>query len=87
MDKTDLYYYRRLGELEKRIEKLEAKVSVLEKNPSNNSDFYSIGEMATALGVSRLTISRRITKGVIEAYKVGKYWRIPKTELEKIFED
>ena len=86
MDKTDLYWQRRLGEMERRIEKLEAKLLALDANPTNHSDYYSIKEFADALGVSRLTISRRISKGIINAVKVGKYWRIPKTELNQIFD-
>lgn len=86
MDRTDLYWQRRLGELERRIEKLEAELSATKVNPNNRSEFYSIDEFAAALGVHRLTISRRIKNGVISAVKVGKTWRIPKSELEKIFE-
>lgn len=86
MDRTDLYWQRRLGELERRIEKLEAELSATKVNPANRSEFYSIDEFAAALGVHRLTISRRIKNGVINAVKVGKTWRIPKSELEKIFE-
>lgn len=86
MDRTDLYWQRRLGELERRVEKLEAELSANKINPDNRSECYSIDEFAAALGVHRLTISRRIKSGVINAVKVGKTWRIPKSELEKIFE-
>ena len=86
MDKSDLYWQRRLGELERRLEKVEAKMSALEHNPMNNSDYYSIKEFAASLGVSRLTITRRIADGKINAYKVGRAWRIPKTELDQIFD-
>lgn len=86
MDKTDLYWQRRLNEMERRIEKLEAQVSAQRLNPTNHSEFYSINEFAEALGVSRLTVSRRIRNGIIQAVKVGKNWRIPRSELNKIFE-
>ena len=86
MDRTDLYWQRRLGELERRVEKLEAENLAKRINPNNNSDCYTVNEFAEALGVSRLTISRRIKSGVIEAVKIGKTWRIPRTELERIFE-
>ena len=82
----DLYWQRRLGEMERRIEKAEARLSALEKNPTNNSDYYTIKEFAAALGVSRLTITRRIADGKIDAEKVGRTWRIPKTELHQIFD-
>ena len=86
MDKADLYWQRRLGELERRIEKLEAENLARRVNPTNNSEYYSIKEFAAALGVSRLTITRRIADGKIDAEKVGRTWRIPKTELHQIFE-
>jgi len=84
---SDLYTLRRLGELERRIEKLEAKISAFQRNPLNDGDYYTIDQMAAALGVHRLTVSRRIKAGIIDAQKVGKTWRIPKDELEKIFDD
>ena len=86
MDRTDLYWQSRLLELERRIEKLEAESRARSVNPSNDSDCYTIAEMAQALGVSRLTISRRIQSGVITAVKVGRNWKIPKSELKRIFE-
>jgi len=85
MDKTDLYWQRQLGELERRVEKLEAEAEARRANPTNDSDYYTINEFAKALGVSRLTVSRRIRSGIIEAVKIGKTWRIPRTELGKIF--
>jgi len=85
MDRTDLYWQRRLGEMERRIEKLEAQLAAHRANPMNNGDYYTIKEFAEALGVSRLTVSRRIKTGVINAVKVGKTWRIPKDELDGIF--
>ena len=87
MDKADLYWQSRLRDLERRIEKLEAESIARKANPNNDSDCYSVNEFAKALGVSRLTISRRIQSGVISAVKVGRNWKIPKSELEKIFED
>ena len=86
MDKTDLYWQSRLNAVERRVEKLEAQLAAQSVNPTNHSDFYSINEFANALGVTRLTISRRIRSGVINAVKVGKTWRIPKSELTRIFE-
>ena len=86
MDKTDLYWQRRMGEMERRVEKLEAQLAALRVSPTNNSDFYSIKEFAASMGVCRLTVSRMIQKGVIDAVKVGTTWRIPKSELAKVFE-
>lgn len=86
MDKTDLYWQRRLGDMERRIERLEAKLSAFEQNPMNVGEYYTVDQFAAALHVSPLTIRRRIQAGVINAEKVGKIWRIPKTELKEIFE-
>ena len=86
MDKTDIYFQRRLGELERRIEKLEAEALANRQNPLNIGDYYTVPQMAKALNVSPLTIRRRIADGKITAQKVGKYWKIPKTELDQIFE-
>lgn len=86
MDKSDLYFQRRLGELERRIEKVEARMSALETDPTNNSDYYSIKEFMNAMGISRATVTRKIKDGKINAYKVGRAVRIPKTELDQIFD-
>ena len=85
MDKRELYWQSRLRELERRIEKLEAEA--LARSSTDDRDCYTINEFANALGVSRLTISRRIQAGVISAVKVGRNWKIPKTELQRIFEE
>ena len=86
MDRTDLYWQRRLGELERRLEKVEAQLAALRVSPTNASDFYSINEFAACLGVCRETVSRMIRNGIVDAVKVGKTWRIPKSEINKIFE-
>ena len=87
MDKAELYWQTRLNSLERRIECLEAEARARSVNQSKDSDCYTINEFAQALGVSRLTISRRIKSGVITAVKIGKYWKIPKNELKKIFDE
>ena len=84
--KKDLYWQHRLGQVERRVEKLEADLRALKIDPTNNGDFFTIKQACAYLQCSRLTISRRIDKGVIKAYKVGRTWRIPKTELAEAFE-
>ena len=86
MDKNDLYWQRRILQIERRVEKLEAEISAMRVNPANHADYYTINEFANALGVNRVTVSRRIDKGIINAVKIGKTWRIPKSELDQIFE-
>lgn len=44
--------------------------------------YYSIDEAADVFGVHRNTIKNRIKAGEIEAYRLGKQWRIPKEALE-----
>ena len=84
--RKELYWQSRLGQIERRVEKLEAEFRALQMDPSNGSDFYSIKEAATALKLSRLTIQRRIERGQIKAYKVGRNWRIPKSEILSVFD-
>lgn len=86
MDKSDLYWQRRLVEVERRIEKLEAELLAQQQNPMNVGDYYTVDQMAVALSVCPLTIRRRIKQGLINAVKVGKTWRIPRSELKEIFE-
>jgi excisionase family DNA binding protein len=44
-------------------------------------EFYLVGELANALRVSHMTIYRYIKKGKIQAYKIGKEFRIGKREF------
>ena len=87
MDKSDLYWQRRIYSLERRVEKLEAESLARSINPANDSGFYSIDEFAKALGCCRVTVTRKIKLGAINAIKMGKYWKIPKDELKKIFDE
>ena len=82
-DRIDLYWQRRLRELERRLEKVEAKLAT---GNSSEGSTYTVKEFAKAMGVCDLTIRRRLDSGEIKGVKVGKYWRIPKEELDRIFE-
>ena len=79
-------YKLKLSQVERRLEKVEAELRAMQVNPSNHGDFYTIKEACAFLGCSRLTISRRIDKGTLKAYKIGRTWRIPREELSGIFE-
>lgn len=86
MDKAEIYWQGRLAKLERRMDYLEARLNAQAVNPASNSDYYTIKEAAAALNVNRQTIIRRIESGKIEGKKVGKTWRIPKSEIAEIFE-
>lgn len=87
MDKDAIYLNRRITELERRLEKVEAELLANRANPLNIGDYYTVNQLASALHVCDLTVRRKIQNGAITAVKVGKSWRIPKTELEKVFEE
>lgn len=86
MDRSDLYWQSRLRDLERRLQRVEAELQALKVDPTNNGEFYTVKQFAKALGVCELTIRRRCQEGSIRAYKSGQYWRIPKDELQKIYE-
>jgi len=46
-----------------------------------DKDFYLIEELANSLRVSKMTLYRYIKKGKLKAYKIGKEFRIDKTEF------
>ena len=45
---------------------------------------YTPQEAATALGVCRATIYNLLTRGEINAVKIGRATRIPAAELERV---
>lgn len=69
------------------MEKVEAQLAAGRLNPNDKSETYSINQFAEALGCNRQTVKRRIDDGAISAFKIGKYWKIPKSELSRIFEE
>lgn len=48
-----------------------------------NKEFYLVSELADALRVSHMTIYRYIKAGKVRAYKIGKEFRIGKSEFQK----
>lgn len=50
----------------------------------NEKKYYSVAEVASMLGVSRITIFKRIKAGVLRAIKVGRAYTIPREELKII---
>ena len=49
-------------------------------------DFYTAKELAEKLSVNVMTIYRYIKAGKLQAYKIGKEFRIEKQEFEKLLQ-
>ena len=47
----------------------------------NKNEFYLVEELAEKLRVSKMTIYRYIKAGKVKAYKIGKEFRIDKSEF------
>lgn len=45
-------------------------------------EFYLVGELAERLRVSKMTIYRYLKDGKLTAHKIGKEYRIKKSEFE-----
>ena len=48
--------------------------------------YYTLSEAAQRLGVNRMTLSRWLKTGKIEAYRVGRKRMFPKWEIELLKE-
>ena len=46
--------------------------------------YLSVAQLAKILGISRIAVYKKIIKGEIEAFKIGRSFVIPKEELGKI---
>ena len=49
-----------------------------------NDEFYTAEELATKLKLNVMTIYRYIKAGKLKAHKIGKEFRIPKDEFERV---
>jgi len=47
-----------------------------------NKEYFSTTELAKILGVSQVTVFKRIKNGEIKAIKIGRNFAIPKEEIE-----
>ncbi len=47
-------------------------------------EYYSINEICRKFKISHSTIYRKIKSGEIPAIKLGRYWKIPKSVLQRI---
>lgn len=50
----------------------------------NRNDYLTTGELAQILGVSRVTVFKKIKKGEIKAIKIGRNFVIEKKYLDQI---
>ena len=50
----------------------------------NEKMFYSVAEVASMLGISRIAVFKKIKAGVIQAIKVGRAYGISNEELKII---
>ena len=55
----------------------------MEKTPI---EVYTLDEVADILQITRRTIYTWIKEGRIKAFKVGRYWRVRREELDRILE-
>lgn len=51
-----------------------------------NKDFYTAKNLADKLGFNIMTIYRHIGAGKLKAYKIGKEFRIAKSEFDRFLE-
>ncbi|MFH1412294.1 MAG: helix-turn-helix domain-containing protein [Candidatus Omnitrophota bacterium] len=52
-----------------------------------NKEYMSTTELAKILGVSRITVYKRIKKGDIKAEQIGKNFAIAKKEVKRLIGD
>lgn len=50
------------------------------------SEYMNLTEAAKLLGISKPTLSRWLKAGKVKAYRLGKAYRIPRTEIYKQIE-
>ena len=51
------------------------------------SEYISTTELAKLLGLSRITVYKKIKKGEIQAIRLGKNYAIPRVEVKRIVGD
>jgi len=50
-------------------------------------EFYSLDEVAEMLQIPKRTLYHWLDKKELKGYKVGRYWRISKEDLEEFLKD
>lgn len=54
------------------------------KSATEKTDNFTTAEAARRLRLSVITVRRRVLAGDIRAWRLGRGWRIPRAELERI---
>lgn len=62
-------------------------VIINQKDVMKNKQYYSTGELAKILDISRVAVLKKIKKGQLRAEKIGRNFAISKKELEIILGD
>lgn len=57
------------------------------KSMNIEEEFYTTEELATKLKLNVMTIYRYIKAGKLKAHKIGKEYRISRTEIEKFMKN
>jgi putative molybdopterin biosynthesis protein len=53
----------------------------------NQEEFYTIKEVSELFKVAYLTVYRWIKEGKLEAYKLGKQYKIKKADIDKFIKE
>jgi excisionase family DNA binding protein len=48
---------------------------------------YNLAEAGRILGVARTTLARQAAAGAIPAIRIGSRWLIPKTYIDRLFDE
>ena len=81
-DRTEAYWKAKITELEMRVEQLEKELAITQIVSGSKDEFYTIEEYAKIMKCCTATIYHNVKNNKIPAFKFGKSWRIPKTEVK-----
>jgi len=76
-----------MSDVTKRLARLERQVNQLSKGIIIGDKLMTIPEVANYLRVSRGTVERYISMGILPMKRIGGVWRIRRSELEAWFDN
>ena len=53
-----------------------------QKSPLDFGEILTLDEVATYLKIPRKTVYKMTRSGTLRAFKAGKHWRVPRSELD-----